>query len=183
MKGRLLAALAAGAVAAVICQVGVIYWRGPFPPLITTVVSAAIGASFLLAGLAAWHRWPASRLGLLFTVTGYAWVLPSMAHLPYALPFTVGNLISNVYAAALAHLALAWPTGRLRSRFECGVVIAVYGWNTLQSLVSMLFWNPATTGWGQAARLTCCSSATHLPSSGSLTPSPFRSGFRSAQSC
>ena len=148
MSGRLLAALAAGAIAAVICQVGVIYWQGPVPPLITTVITVSIGASFLLAGLAAWRRWPASRLGLLFTITGYAWVLPSMAHLPYALPFTIGNLIANVYAAALAHLALAWPTGRLRSRFECAVVIAVYGWNAVQSLVDMLFWYPAANGCG-----------------------------------
>jgi signal transduction histidine kinase len=148
MNGRLLAALAAGGIATVVCQVGVIYWHGPFPPLITTVITVSIGASFLLAGLAAWRRWPASRLGLLFTITGYAWVLPSMAHLPYALPFTIGNLIANVYAAALAHLALAWPTGRLRSRFECGVVIAIYSWNTAQSLVDMLFWNPAASGCG-----------------------------------
>ena len=147
MTRRLLAA-ALGAVAAVIFQVAVIYSQRPFPLLIVTVISVAVGASFLLAGLAAWHRWPASRLGLLFTVTGYAWVVPSLAHLPYALPFTVGNLIASVYAASLAHLALAWPTGRLRSRFECGVVIAVYAWNTLQSLVSMLFWNPATSGCG-----------------------------------
>ena len=148
MSRRLLAALTAAAIAAVIGQVGVIYAQGPFPPLIVTIISVAVGASFLLAGLAAWHRWPASRLGLLFTITGYAWVLPSMAHLPYALPFTIGNLIANVYAAALAHLALAWPTGRLRSRFECGVVVAVYAWNTVQSLVSMLFWNPRTSGCG-----------------------------------
>jgi signal transduction histidine kinase len=148
VNGRLLATLAAGAIAAVICQVGLNYSQRPFPPLITAVISAAIGASFLLAGLAAWRRWPASRLGLLFTIVGYAWILPRMAQLPYALPFTVGNLISSVYMAALAHLALAWPTGRLRSRFECGVVIAVYSWNTLQSLVSMLFWNPAASGCG-----------------------------------
>ncbi len=75
-------------------------------------------------------------------------MLPALAHLPYALPFTAGNLIANVYAASLAHLALAWPTGRLRSRFECRVVVAVYAWNTLQSLVSMLFWNPRTNGCG-----------------------------------
>ncbi len=148
MNRRLLAALAVGAIAVVTTQIAVVYAQRPFPPVIVTVISAGIGASFLLAGLAAWRRWPASRLGLLFTVTGYTWILPSMAHLPYALPFTVGNLISNVYAAALAHLALAWPTGRLRSRFECGLVIAVYGWNTLQSLVSMLFWNPAASGCG-----------------------------------
>jgi signal transduction histidine kinase len=148
MSRRLLAVLAACAILMVAAQVAVVLAFRPYPPVIVIVISAAIGASYLLAGLAAWRRWPASRLGLLFTIPGYAWLLPSMAHLPYALPFTVGNLVANVYTAALAHLALAWPTGRLRSRFECCVVIAVYGWNTLQSLVSMLFWNPATSGCG-----------------------------------
>ncbi len=148
MSRRLLAVLAACAILMVAAQVAVVLAFRPYPPVIVIVISAAIGASYLLAGLAAWRRWPASRLGLLFTIPGYAWLLPGMAHLPYALPFTVGNLIANVYPAALAHLALAWPTGRLRSRFECRVVIAVYGWNTLQSLVSMLFWNPAASGCG-----------------------------------
>ena len=79
-----------------------------------------------------------------------------MGFLPYALPFTIGSLIASIYTAALAHLALAWPSGRLRSRFECGVVIAEYAWNIGQSLVSMLFWNPRTTGCGpSAARPTC----------------------------
>ena len=148
MSARLRAALTATAIAAVLYQVGVIYAQRPFPLLVVTIISVSVGASFLLAGLAAWYRWPASRLGWLFTITGYAWVLPSMAHLPFALPFTIGNLIASVYAAALAHLGLAWPTGRLRSRFESGVVVAVYAWNTVQSLVSMLFWNPRTGGCG-----------------------------------
>jgi signal transduction histidine kinase len=145
---RLQAALIAGAVAAVAYQVVVTYLPGPPPPVLGTITATAVGVSFLVAGLAAWQRWPASRLGLLFTVAGYAWILPAMGHLPYALPFTISNLIANVYAASLAHLALAWPTGRLRSRFECGVVIAVYAWNTGQSLVSLLFWNPRTSGCG-----------------------------------
>ncbi len=148
MSRRLQAALIAGAVAAVAYQVVVTYLPGPPPPVLGTMTATAVGVSFLVAGLAAWQRWPASRLGLLFTVAGYAWILPAMGHLPYALPFTISNLIANVYAASLAHLALAWPTGRLRSRFECGVVIAVYAWNTGQSLVSLLFWNPRTSGCG-----------------------------------
>jgi signal transduction histidine kinase len=149
MSRRLLAALAACAIAVVTAQVSVMYLERPFPRLISTIISAAVGASFLLAGLAAWRRWPATRLGLLFMITGYAWLLPSvMDHLPYALPFTVGLLLAYVYGASLGHLALAWPSGRLRSRFECGVVVALYTWNTLQSLVSMLFWNPATSGCG-----------------------------------
>jgi signal transduction histidine kinase len=148
MNRRLRAALIAGAVAAVLFQVVVRYASGSAPPLIDTIVSAAVGLSFLVAGIAAWQRWPASRLGLLFTIVGYAWALPSVGYLPYALPFTIGNLTPSIYDASLAHLALAWPSGRLRSRFERWVVIAAYTWNTGQSLVSMLFWNPRANGCG-----------------------------------
>jgi signal transduction histidine kinase len=146
MSRRLQAALIAAAVAVLAAEVAVTYVPGPAPPLIFVVTTTAVGASFLVAGIAAWQRWPASRLGLLFTIAGYAWLLPQIGDLPYALAFTIGNLSGSIYAAALAHLALAWPTGRLRSRFECGVVVAVYAWNTVQSLVSMLFWNPRTSG-------------------------------------
>jgi signal transduction histidine kinase len=138
----------AAAGTAVLLQVLASYLPGPAPPLISILTTAAIGLSFLVAGIAARQRWPASQLGLLFSVAGYAWLLPSIGHLPYALPFTIGNLTANIYAASLAHLALAWPSGRLRSRFECGVVIAVYAWNTGQSFVGMLFWNPRTYGCG-----------------------------------
>ncbi len=146
MSRRLRAALIAGAVAALAFQVVVRYVPGPAPPLIWTVVSVPVGLSFLAAGIAAWQRWPASRLGLLFTIVGYAWILPSMGFLPYALPFTISNLTQSLYPAALAHLALAWPGGRLRSRFERGVIIAEYVWVIGQSFVSMLFWNPGSTG-------------------------------------
>ena len=146
MSRRLLAVLIAGAAAAVLFQVVVRYLPGPPPPLIWTILTVPVGLSFLVAGIAAWLRWPTSRLGLLFTIVGYAWILPSMGFLPYALPFTISSLIASIYTAVLAHLALAWPSGRLRSRFECGVVIAEYVWVVGQSLVSMLFWNPRTTG-------------------------------------
>jgi len=122
------------------------YVPGPPPELIFVITNAAVGLSFLVAGIAAWQRWPASRLGLLFTIVGYAWLLPQVGQLRYALPFTISNITANIYAASLAHLALAWPSGRLRSRFERGVVVAVYTWNTGQSIVSLLFWNPRTNG-------------------------------------
>jgi signal transduction histidine kinase len=145
---RLRVTLIAGAIAAVVAQFVVRYVPGPPPPLIWTFTNVSVGLSFLVAGIAAWQRWPASRLGLLFTVVGYAWVLPDMDFLHYALPFTLGNLIASVYQSALSHLALAWPTGRLRSRFERRFVVAVYVWNIVQPLVSQLFWNPRTNGCG-----------------------------------
>jgi len=140
--------LVAGAVAAVAFKVDVTVASSPAPPVAWVITSSAVGASFLAAGLAAWRRWPANRLGLLFSIVGYAWWLPNVGYLPYALPFTIGNVVTSVYAASLAHLALAWPTGRLRSRLECWVVVAVYAWNTGQSVVSLLFWNPSASGCG-----------------------------------
>jgi signal transduction histidine kinase len=46
----------------------------------------------------------------------------------------------------VAHLGLAWPTGRLRSRFECGVVIFDYAQTIGFSVAAMMFWNPAFIG-------------------------------------
>ena len=148
MNRRAGAALVIGAAATVAFKVVVTIAPRPLPPVIWIVTSSAVGLSFLAAGLAAWHRWPGSRLGLLFSIVGYTWLLPNVGYLPYALTFTFANVISDVYFAALAHLALAWPTGRLRSRFECGVVIAVYTWNIVSTAVGMLFWNPRTNGCG-----------------------------------
>jgi signal transduction histidine kinase len=148
MSRRTGAWLVAGAVAAVAFKVVVTVAPSPAPAVVWVITSSAVGLSFLAAGLAAWRRWPANRLGLLFSIVGYAWWLPNVGYLPYALPFTLGNVVPTVYAASLAHLALAWPTGRLRSRFELWVVVAVYTWNIGGTIISLLFWNPGAYGCG-----------------------------------
>ena len=152
MSRRLRAALIAGGAAAMICFV----WSGrpwPAPYLPFFISTAVIGLSFLVAGIAAWQRWPANRLGLLFTIVGYAYLLPAtLSNLSNPLAFTIGNLTATVSGAALVHLALAWPSGRLRSRFERWVVIAEYTWTLVPTFVSMLFWNPSFCG---------CSSGCH----------------------
>ena len=91
MNGRLRTALIAGAIAAGLFQVIVRCASDPPPPLMEIIVYTAVGLSFLVAGIAAWQRWPASRLGLLFTIAGYVWALPSAGFMPYALPFTIGH--------------------------------------------------------------------------------------------
>jgi signal transduction histidine kinase len=143
---RLLAALIAGAIAAA----GSLAWSGWPPPsgyVPILICYEVIGLSFLVAGIAAWVRWPASRLGLLFTIAGYLYLLPYMlTNLANPVAFTIGNLTQGIYTAAVAHLGLAWPGGRLRSRFECGVVIAEYVQNIGISLAAMMFWNPAFSG-------------------------------------
>jgi signal transduction histidine kinase len=101
----------------------------------------------MVAGIAAWQRWPASRLGLLFTIVGYLYLVPYiLVNLANPVAWTIGNVSQGVYGAALAHLGLAWPTGRLRSRLECGVVVADYVQNIAFNTAATMFWNPAFSG-------------------------------------
>jgi hypothetical protein len=143
MSRRLMAVLIAGATAAVGCFV----WAA-WPPtsqyVPIEICIACIGLSFLVAGIAAWQRWPTSRLGLLFTIVGYLYLVPYiLVNLANPVAFTIGILGQPVYAPALIHLGLAWPGGRLRSRFERGVVAANYAQSIAFSAAATMFWNPA----------------------------------------
>jgi len=146
MSRRLLAVLIAGAIAAVGCFV----WSSWPPPSRYAPIEisfAVVGLSFMVAGIAAWQRWPSSRLGLLFSIVGYLYLVPYiLVNLANPVAFTIGVLSEGLYDAALAHLGLAWPTGRLRSRFECGVVIAEYAQLVAFSVAGTMFWNPAFSG-------------------------------------
>jgi len=133
------AALVAGAVAAVGCFV----WSS-WPP---NSRYAPVEVSFALVGIAAWQRWPASRLGLLFSIVGYLYLVPYiLVNLANPVAWTIGNLCEGISGAALAQLGLAWPTGRLRSRFECGVVVANYAQNIVFDTAATMVWNPAFSG-------------------------------------
>jgi signal transduction histidine kinase len=143
-------ALRAAVIAGAITAAGCLAWAAwpptsQFAPILTSML--VIGLSFIIAGLAAWQRWPSSRLGLLFTIVGYLYLVPyALVNLANPAAFTFGNLSQGFYGAALAQLGLAWPSGRLRSRFECGVVIAEYVSAAVFGLAGMMFWNPAFDG-------------------------------------
>ena len=146
MSRRSLAGLIAGAAAAMACYFLVARPPGSAPYLVFYLGTPAVAVAFLAAGLAAWLRWPGSRLGLLFSLVGYFTVLPALDYLDNSAGFTIGNAAVPLAGAALAHLGLAWPTGRLRSRFERGVVVAEYASAAGLSLLGMLFWDPAFSG-------------------------------------
>jgi signal transduction histidine kinase len=145
MNRWLRAALIAGAIAAVGCFV----WSS-WPPqgyVPVEISFAVVALSFMVAGIAAWQRWPASRLGLLFTIVGYLYLVPViLGNLANPVAWTIGYPAGGVYGAALAHLGLAWPSGRLRSRFERGVIVADYALNIAFNTAATLFWNPAFSG-------------------------------------
>jgi DNA-binding NarL/FixJ family response regulator len=146
MSRRAHAGSIGGAAAAMACYFLVARPPGPNAYLIFYLGTPAVGLAFLAAGIAARLRWPSSRLGLLFSLAGYLTLLPALDYLNNSAAFTAGNAALPFSGAVAVHLGLAWPTGRLRSRFERGVVIAEYASAIGFSLLGMLFWDPAFSG-------------------------------------
>jgi hypothetical protein len=104
---RSLAGLIAGVAAAMACYFLVARPPGIASYLIFYLGTPAVAVAFLAAGLAAWLRWPGSRLGLLFSLVGYFTLLPALDYLHDSAGFTIGNAAVPLAGAALAHLGLA----------------------------------------------------------------------------
>jgi signal transduction histidine kinase len=97
------------------------------PPLAAVVIMAVpfIFWAYLAAGLVAWRRRPYNGLGLLLVWAGLGvWLLGlEVASVP-ALHWA-SNLFPFLYAA-LIHLLLAFPAGRLNSSLERALAIGMY---------------------------------------------------------
>jgi signal transduction histidine kinase len=85
-----------------------------------------ISVPYVLVGLIAWWRRPDSRLGILMVAAGFAMGLSTLQFVDPDLLFTIGAAFDLVPAALFLHVFLAFPDGRLRSRFEQGVVGGAY---------------------------------------------------------
>src|SRR5439155_423331 len=82
------------------------------------VAQVAVGLSFLLAGLIAWSRRPANRLGALMVAAGFALLLRQLRYSHDALAFTLFFALGDLAYALVAHSALAYPSGRVKDRVE-----------------------------------------------------------------
>jgi signal transduction histidine kinase len=82
--------------------------------------------SYIFAGLIAWSRRPASRLGPLMVVAGFTTFASSFQWANLALPYTLGSWLDLVPAALFLHVYLSFPTGRLNRPVERALVAAAY---------------------------------------------------------
>ena len=85
-----------------------------------------LSVPYVVAGLVAWWRRPESRLGLLMVAGGAASALSGWQFSGRAGEYTLGAAFDILPAALFLHVFLAFPDGRLRSRFERGIVTAAY---------------------------------------------------------
>jgi signal transduction histidine kinase len=107
------------------------------------VATVAAAWAFLIAGVVAWSRRPSNRLGPLMLMTGFALLLRQYRYSHDALAFTVFFLIGEVSYAMVAHVALAYPSGRVGDRAERAFVRAAYAATLAFPFAILLFYNAA----------------------------------------
>jgi signal transduction histidine kinase len=83
----------------------------------------AVSAVFVIAGVISRRVQPRNRIGLLFVLVGFGWVLDYLVTDEW--PFAV-VLVGKVWPAVLGHALVAFPTGRLRTPTRRLVVAAAY---------------------------------------------------------
>jgi signal transduction histidine kinase len=115
-------------------------------------IELAVGYALIAGGLVAWARWRGSRFGALLTAVGFGWFLlewdnPGIAS---GAGFAIGLALYAVAPPLVAHSALAYPGGRLRSRLDTiGLAGAYAGGVLLLGLLPALFFDPRAQGCGE----------------------------------
>jgi signal transduction histidine kinase len=95
-------------------------------PTTRALATVAVGWSYLAAGLVAWSRRPANRLGMLMVAVGFALLLRQLRYSDDTLAFTTFFLLGELGYALIGHSTLAYPTGRVTDRAERWLVRAGY---------------------------------------------------------
>jgi signal transduction histidine kinase len=95
-------------------------------PLVLAVLSVWITLSYMLCGLLAWWHRPTSRFGPLMVAAGFVNYLTTLSWTTSDLTFTVGQAFDLVPPVLFLHVFLAFPNGRLHSKFERVLVAAAY---------------------------------------------------------
>jgi signal transduction histidine kinase len=99
---------------------------------------AWIVVPYVLSGVVAWWRRPASRLGPLMLLTGFFMGLTPMQWSSQPLVHSVGNFFDMLPAALFLHVFLAFPSGRVRDRAERFLVVFTYAITLGLQLVKVL---------------------------------------------
>ena len=86
------------------------------------MLALTLGWAFIGAGLYAWWRRPENRVGALMTLVGFVWFLGALTSADAAWAFTLGLALSSLWIAALVHMLVAFPTGRVAPGLERNVV-------------------------------------------------------------
>ncbi|TML96701.1 MAG: sensor histidine kinase [Actinobacteria bacterium] len=106
------------------------------------VASVAVAWTFVAAGLVAWARRPQNRVGVLMTFVGYALLERKLQYSHDSRLFTAAFVFGEIgLGAALAHVVLAYPSGRLTTRVERWFVGTAYTAAVAFPAAMLLVWD------------------------------------------
>jgi signal transduction histidine kinase len=106
-------------------------WIAPAYPVIAAV---HVGT-----GVLAWYRRPSNRTGRLLVATGILWFVAGCQFIGVGVLHSVGRAVDVVVIAAVCHLFLAFPSGRLTSAPARIVVVTLYLLTTVVEIPHYLF--------------------------------------------
>jgi signal transduction histidine kinase len=106
------------------------------------IFGPAVGWGFIGTGLYAWRREPENRTGKLMVLLGFAWLTSTLDSANSAVLYTYGLTLGGLWGSVFLHLGLSFPIGRLRTRFDRGVVVAGYLIFPLAFVPGLLFSGP-----------------------------------------
>ena len=124
--------VAAGSVALILAS------DRPWSPS-TIALEVLVGLAFVASGLVARVRRPENRTGSLMILVGLSWFGGALQASNASLPYTLGYAGGTLIAAILIHLMLAFPSGRLLTRGERWVTVAMYAVALVLQPVWLLF--------------------------------------------
>jgi signal transduction histidine kinase len=116
------------------------------PVTAVAIVNRSVGGSFIVCGLLAWQLRPDSRTGPLMTLTGFLFLGEAFLTVVGSdVAYTVGQWMGNWWTPPFAALVLGFPSGRLSSRIDRGIIAAfIFGGGLLQLV--WLFFLPFPAG-------------------------------------
>lgn len=127
MSRRLLVMLTLAGAAVIAAAAVLVEFKHGFQPFgpDEKLAQVATDSIWIAAGLIAWQRRPGNRVGPLMTAVGFSNVAQQL-YWHAALPFTLAALAAFLPAGLYLHLSLAFPSGRLHTRFERWFVAFAY---------------------------------------------------------
>ena len=107
-------------------QLALLYSGAEAPPHWVTALFAVVGWTYAAAGLLAWWRRPANRIGALMVAGGGTWIVAGFVNTSVPALVAAGLIVHTVPLAILVHLLHAFPSGRLSGGMSRATVVAAY---------------------------------------------------------
>ena len=103
------------------------FWLNGIAPRETFPIDLCVSSLAIASGLALWRLRPENRTGLLLVLAGILWTIGGIRAYRNPWAFGVGQCFDGSQDLVLAHLLIAYPSGRLGRRSLRVLVTAGYG--------------------------------------------------------